>query len=489
MENAAILPTPPAVASHADFADWLSPMLVKELRQGVRTRLFVAIFILLQVAMLLDLSLSLLVAANHLDASEGTVFFWIVVSVPTLLVVPFTGLGAINSEVRANTLELIFLTRLTTFRIVFGKWLALFSQSLLLVCATLPYLVLRYFMGGVNLAGELLLLFTMLIGSALLIAATVGLSAFPTRVIRPLAAVGGIFLFFAALNIFFDGFLRSGLGSTLPSWTGIGATLVWSTLLVLLTIHAGAIRIAPPAENHAGVMRALTWAGLALAVVLELAVGRYYLMTGSAFVVAVGVCAVAVCEQPRAVPSVYRPFVRWGLPGRIVGRLFYPGWPAGVLFTLVTFAAFGWLFWKERLFEHSQESERFVATLGTLLFPAALAHTVLRRWNRPVVIFLLTLAAAVVVLIFFSVCDNALGTELKNVATCLPFAGLLAPWAGYYWDVHLWTSPVAIVTALSALAAFVASLFALRPVRVLERASLDLPEPPRSEPAPHVPVA
>ncbi len=236
-------------------------------------------------------------------------------------------------------------------------------------------------------------------------------------------------------------------------------------------------------------MRALAWAGLALAILLELTVGRYYLLTAATFIVAAGVCAVAVCEQPRAIPSLYRPFARRGLLGRIAGRLFYPGWPAGVLFTLVTFAAFGWLLSRERLFEQSQETARFVAVLGTLMFPAALAHTVLRRFNRPVVIFLLTLAAAVVALIFFSVCDNALGTHLKTIATCLPFAALVSPWAASYEGGYEWISPVVIVTALSAVVALVASLLAFRSVRALERASLALPEPSGSEPAAHVPVA
>ena len=76
-------PAPPA---GADFPDWLSPMLVKELRQGVRTRVFVALFILLQVAMLLTVSLTLLVAAHGLDTSTGTGFFWVFVGLPVLVV-------------------------------------------------------------------------------------------------------------------------------------------------------------------------------------------------------------------------------------------------------------------------------------------------------------------------------------------------------------------------------------------------------------------
>ena len=106
------MPTTAPIA-RADFADWLSPMLVKELRQGVRTRVFVILFILLQVCMLLDLVLSLLIASTGASTSEGTYFFWFMVSVPTLLIIPISGLGAIGNEIRGNTLELIFLTRLT----------------------------------------------------------------------------------------------------------------------------------------------------------------------------------------------------------------------------------------------------------------------------------------------------------------------------------------------------------------------------------------
>ena len=102
MEN--IAPPTTALPLRAAFPDWLSPLLVNELRHGVRTRMFVVVFILLQLAMLLNLSLSLLMAAGHLDTSWSTAFFWGVVSMPVLLIVPLSGLNAIGSEVKANTL-------------------------------------------------------------------------------------------------------------------------------------------------------------------------------------------------------------------------------------------------------------------------------------------------------------------------------------------------------------------------------------------------
>ena len=36
-----------------DFSDWVSPILVKELRQGLKSRVFVATFIIVQVVMIL----------------------------------------------------------------------------------------------------------------------------------------------------------------------------------------------------------------------------------------------------------------------------------------------------------------------------------------------------------------------------------------------------------------------------------------------------
>ena len=85
-------------------------------------------------------------------------------------------LGAVGNERKANTLELIFLTRLTARRILTGKWLALVAQTVLLVCAVLPYAVLRYFLGSVDLGAELTAIALLLLGSAVLSGVAVGFS-------------------------------------------------------------------------------------------------------------------------------------------------------------------------------------------------------------------------------------------------------------------------------------------------------------------------
>lgn len=480
----------------ADFADWLSPMLVKELRQGVRTRVFVLMFIFLQCFMLLDLVLSLLVAASGLSTAEGSYFFWFMVAVPTLLVIPMSGLNAIGSEIRGNTLELIFLTRLTAFRIVVGKWFAMFSQSLLLICAVLPYLVLRYFMGGVNLASELLLLGAMLVGSALLIAVATGVSAFPTRIVRPLSMVGGIIAFFMGMQFFFSFFLRGRMSSSLPDMIAVLTALICSVIVILLMLDVGAARIAPPAENHSAAMRLLACVGLLVALAAQAFSHRFVGVTFGAFVVAAIVCTVAVCEEPRAIPSIYRPFTSWGWAGRIVGRFFYPGWHTGVFFVLAIFAAFGALLSHEGILDSEEILARYVALLGTLLMPVALIRTVFRRSDRPATLFFVFQVASLVVFIFCAVCDSALNSDLKEILPLLPFCALIGPWTDSTWRSVHWMMPVVIVTGFSLVTVLVAAIPAFIQTRRMERESLGLPKPPKNDAprltppaAPHAPLA
>ena len=82
-----------------DFADWLSPMLVKELRQGMRTKLFVSTFLILQGLMMFSVILGLLTIGFSSDSSLSTGFFWTVISLPVLCILPFSGLGAVSNEI------------------------------------------------------------------------------------------------------------------------------------------------------------------------------------------------------------------------------------------------------------------------------------------------------------------------------------------------------------------------------------------------------
>jgi len=138
-----------------DFSDVIGPMVVKELRQGLRTRAFTWAFLFVQGFLLLFMMSGFSESSDGRDTAGS---FWGLLQFALLIVMPFRGLNALNSEVRLNTMELITLTRMSAWRITYGKWLALVSQSLLLAVAVLPYIVLRYFFGGMNVLAELVTL-------------------------------------------------------------------------------------------------------------------------------------------------------------------------------------------------------------------------------------------------------------------------------------------------------------------------------------------
>lgn len=134
-----------------DFSDRLSPMVVKELRQGLRTRAFGSTMLLMHVMLIL---ITLITgSAQNTDDTR-----WMLDGVATLvlcLIMPFRVSNALAEEVKLNTLDMLMLTRLSCSRIVFGKWASVALQSLLIAFSLMPYVVARYVFGGMDLVQEL----------------------------------------------------------------------------------------------------------------------------------------------------------------------------------------------------------------------------------------------------------------------------------------------------------------------------------------------
>jgi hypothetical protein len=329
---------PPALPSGTDFADWLSPILVKELRQGLKSRVFVATFIIVQVVMILLVGMQLLTLAGGergvVDAFDG--FFWTFVLVPLLIMMPARGLTAVSEEVKANTLDLVQLTRLTAFRIVLGKWIALGSQTLLLVAAILPYAVLRYFFGEVDVVDDLRSIGVGLLSSLFLTAGAIALSS-ANLAVRVIVLVLLFPVFF--FGSFFTMAMRAMGGSSPISgtWEWGWAATFFAAVYTYLMLEIAAARIAPISENHAAPKRLLAL-GLGLgSVVMAIFAGEDATeMWMAASVFACGwIVLESLCERTVLVPSLYLSFARRGAFGRLAGRLLYPGWASGLVFVSI----------------------------------------------------------------------------------------------------------------------------------------------------------
>jgi hypothetical protein len=369
-----------------DFPSWLSPMLVRELRQGVQSGIFAWTFIGIQGTMFALMTWAVGTFGGSLEGAYARDFagmFWAAIALAIVVVVPLRGLTAVSGERVASNLDLVRLTRLSATRIILGKWAALVGQGLLVATALLPYLVLRYFFGGVNVIIDLEIFGWMVAGSMAVAAAALALSTLPLWARIGSVAVVGILGFVPAVELLekvFRGrltFASLGAGGRL----GILAGLVVATVALL---EYAAARIAPPAENHAGRMRlvavglAAAWAAVGVVGSAEAFVVTLFAAGPLLLCYAIG----ALLEQPVPIAALHRPFGRWGTPGRLAAALFTPGWATAVPFVAVLagLCLTGWM-----AFFAQQNPNHFLAglTLGCLWAAAVIFPLpVLVRWPR-----------------------------------------------------------------------------------------------------------
>lgn len=330
----------PAFPHLNDFSDRISPMLVKELRQGMRAKAFVALFLSLQIflaVMLLSAS-----AASTSDqvgsVISGIIFTFFAIAV--LLVQPMRGTAALSSEVKGNTIDMMVLTRLSAWRIVFGKWVAIVSQSALLLSTIIPYLILRYFFGGMNLVGEIVLLFLIFLTSMALTAVTVGLSGCSSVIIRSLLPIFGLpimmwsFLVMTLMSGFRGsvGFMDAFSLATTESRIGVLFYILSIIYLGASLLSMGASLIAPAAENHALVRRIVAFVlllGVFVAGFHPAVEGWFVVLAAS--VIGVPAMIIALTDSAPYVSSITEKFARFGTIGRVAGCFLHPTWASGLL--------------------------------------------------------------------------------------------------------------------------------------------------------------
>jgi hypothetical protein len=312
-----------------DFADWLPPMLVRELRQGIQSGAFFWTFLLLQAALVLHAAFTALATAGEFDGSLARTsggFFWAILVITLGLVIPLRGLQAVASERVGNNLDLVRLTRLSATRIVVGKWAAIVAQVLLVTAAILPYLVLRYFMGGVNVVGELARLGWLVVAAAVVAALAVYASTRPQRERVGLMAL----VVFGGWGTLMRLMMGGGFTGGTLGWLGLGVAAVYTTLF----LDAAAASVAAASENRA-FWRRLVGLGCAAAVAAAGLLGgpwNFLPLAGLLGLPVLFLVVGAVCERPVRFRRLHAAFDRGGVAGRLAAAVLTPGWATGLVF-------------------------------------------------------------------------------------------------------------------------------------------------------------
>jgi hypothetical protein len=482
----------PPVARLTDFADWLSPMVVKELRQGLRGRGFVMAFTLLQAVLALIMLFSLQGVTE-----TGSFYFWIMAAVLIAGVMPLSGFGALTDEIQDGTLDLLMVTKLTATKIAIGKWCALVAQTLLMCITILPYVVMRYFAGEVDLPSELILLEGLLLLSCVLSALTISFSVFPSFLVRAaVALIGGSIAYSVVDRLFYALIAHSGSG-TLGILPGILA-LPLTAFVCWFLLELGASRIAPQAENHATRKRL---ASLTLAILVgPVAYWGFGRPTENGMILLFlgGIAIIDALTEPISTNgSVIGPFVRKGVVGKFFGRLLYPGWCSGVWFSLLLAAiyALGDLAYLARMSAQLAPDSGgpmitritlWTAWIGIALFPIPLIRIFFRRVeNRFGYYMLIQLAVAAiccgVLLVSASTDKNYIGI----LAMLFPHGVVAAIGTGHPTVAATSIGPIlvtsGIVTSMIAGASVVVAIKGFREIREAEQELVERTNEPTVE--------
>lgn len=135
-----------------DKSDWLSPIVVKEVRQIVRSREFHYSF---TAALVVALAIAFYGAATSIrnDGTSGAGTFTALMTCLTLLgmlVVPIGAFSALRTERMEQTLELVTVTALSARRVVIGKLMAQAVKLLTLFAAMAPFMTMSFLLGGID---------------------------------------------------------------------------------------------------------------------------------------------------------------------------------------------------------------------------------------------------------------------------------------------------------------------------------------------------
>ncbi|WP_224361392.1 ABC transporter permease [Hyalangium versicolor] len=260
------------------LGDRINPLVVKEIRQGLRTRLFWVCFGLMLVACVL---LSLTAYADVRDGGyrpRGNFYFFtffVCLGLVHFFVIPYSAYRSLAREREDETWVLLALTGLGPRRILRGKVTSFLAQAALYASAVGPFLLFSYYLNGIDLPTILVVL---ALGTAWLVFLTVlGVCAATLADGR----LGRAFVHFLVLGVLAGG-VAQGLGIAFALSEGssrlmrerelpyvIGVALWLMLSYGWLLFEAAAARLSLITENYSrGPRRALVAQMLISAVVV-----------------------------------------------------------------------------------------------------------------------------------------------------------------------------------------------------------------------------
>jgi hypothetical protein len=203
-------PAPPPWLARFDLrlerlGEWLNPILVKECRQALKSKQFVITFALVLLCAWLWSIIGILLLGNgiHYGSDGPEMFFgyYIILSFPLLVVVPYGAFRSLAGEREDRTFELLSITTLRPRQIISGKLASAVVQMLVYLSAVSPCLTFTYMLRGIDVVSIVFILAYLFAASlafslAALLLATVSRERHWQTVISLVVVVALCFAFF-----------------------------------------------------------------------------------------------------------------------------------------------------------------------------------------------------------------------------------------------------------------------------------------------------
>lgn len=185
----------------------LSPMVVKEIRQGLRRGIFLIPFMLIHLlaiaALYMEFYTEVELGMNRYTGVmqmglflENSPFWWVAGGI-CILLMPMGGIVLMGQEMDEGNYELLQMTELTRWQVVLGKFLSIWVITLLTFSSLTPYLIVRYFVGGMEVWRNIALVLTVILASGIISAGAIGASSFK----NPFARTGLFLLFLGSVVV------------------------------------------------------------------------------------------------------------------------------------------------------------------------------------------------------------------------------------------------------------------------------------------------
>ena len=199
------------------LGDRFNPIVVKEVRQALKSRQFVGTFLLLLLAAWAGSIFGVSYLGESIDYGSSAVTFYagflFALCAASLVIVPFSTFRSIIEERTETTLELLQITALSPVQIVRGKILSAMVQVLVYYCAIAPFIAFTALLPGFDVVhvtfSLVMLLITALCFS--MVALAIGAHARNTT-FQSLSALFVIAMAFGGMMTFFSLMTAAGEG-------------------------------------------------------------------------------------------------------------------------------------------------------------------------------------------------------------------------------------------------------------------------------------